>query len=323
MHSSSQSDEEIIPFTYKPNLLSGLLNIDSSCIKNIEQDQNTWHTFLPIPGVPHPLKICFPKAKLPVCTKCKGQFKTRKYCREDPHKHSSLPWCASFICLTFDDSCFEYYENENENESNDEGPPTQRKLKLKSGNTIRFTTKRANEWRPYKIKENSKTMTIMKENECSSSRKNASIHALPMCFDCKKKRYTGTYCRGKRTPHFYLPWSTLYVDVYCVDNTEEGETKKKVKSDPDMADKSSKKDDDSEYIEHESDSEFESVRKLNRKTTTTSTTTVKDSNNANHNSAEVEEERGSEGINIFENIDKSRTLFMQVSADVCLAEVRL
>lgn len=59
-----------------------------------------------IPGFPSRLRLNFPDGRLPVCTKCKKNFKTREMCRIQGG-HTSLPWTSVYACLTLDDSCID------------------------------------------------------------------------------------------------------------------------------------------------------------------------------------------------------------------------
>lgn len=183
-------------------------------------DEN--YILLPIPGILCPLKICFPTGKLPVCTRCKNQYKTRTYCRYQ-RKHRSPPWCDTYLCLTFDKSCF----------LEDEGEP----MRLKTGDNINFIVQSVEgndvshaRKTIYKIKENSlslvsrrKDQHVADENEedtigdedDSSEDRNTEKFLLPLCSQCKKKRYSTTHCRGKPTLHRFLPWNTHYFEVSC------------------------------------------------------------------------------------------------------------
>lgn len=186
-----------------------------------KQKEHQHYLLLPIPGIVHPLKICFPKGKLPVCTKCKYYYKTRKHCRPN---HKSLPWRTIYLCLTFDKSCF----------LEDEGGL----LQLKSGENMNFAVQNVepHNTRGYKIKEHSLSLLrrkkdkqkaadhenngITKEDRSgneddSSAEKNVEKFLLPTCMHCKKKRYSGTYCRGEPNSHRHLPWNTHYFEVSC------------------------------------------------------------------------------------------------------------
>ncbi|CAJ1945637.1 unnamed protein product [Cylindrotheca closterium] len=60
-------------------------------------------TFTP-PGFKQSLNVKFPDSRLPVCEKCKKNFKTRDMCRVR-NGHTAAPWTTAFICMTLDDSC--------------------------------------------------------------------------------------------------------------------------------------------------------------------------------------------------------------------------
>eukprot|EP00594_Rhizosolenia_setigera_P006930 CAMPEP_0178950588 /NCGR_PEP_ID=MMETSP0789-20121207/6740_1 /TAXON_ID=3005 /ORGANISM="Rhizosolenia setigera, Strain CCMP 1694" /LENGTH=451 /DNA_ID=CAMNT_0020631339 /DNA_START=382 /DNA_END=1737 /DNA_ORIENTATION=- len=99
--------------------------------------------------------------------------------------------------------------------------------------------KHPNDWIPYKIRENSLFSPLSTEEEknltdttCTTSASNSNekekVHKhVPMCMDCKRKKYTTGVCRGKNKLHDYLPWSTVYNKVSCVQdesNAQETET---------------------------------------------------------------------------------------------------
>lgn len=193
---------------------------------------STWFTYLILPGITHPLKIRFPRGKLPVCVKCKGQFKTRKYCREPPRNHRSLPWCTTYICITFNESCFE-------KDDKLKSQPFITKLLEHSKDSPSATA-----WRPYKFTEKRDIITVKKSNKSpNNSTEESLLKSLPMCADCKQKRYTGTFCRGKNTPHRYLPWNTIYVDANI---WREGDEPATDKADEAVLDKMRKTDGSSE-----------------------------------------------------------------------------
>lgn len=57
-----------------------------------------------IPGFAPPLQVRFPEGRLPVCVKCKKNYKTRDMCRNQS-EHTDLPWTSVYICVTLDESC--------------------------------------------------------------------------------------------------------------------------------------------------------------------------------------------------------------------------
>ena len=61
---------------------------------------------LDIPGFPSTLHVCFPEGRLPVCARCKKNYKTRDMCRTRS-EHTDLPWTSVYVCITLDDSCID------------------------------------------------------------------------------------------------------------------------------------------------------------------------------------------------------------------------
>ena len=108
------------------------------------------------PGLSRVLDIPFPDRKLPVCEVCKKNYKTRELCRSRDG-HTGLPWTTTYICITFEPSCFDSNGN------------------LYDG---KFTAKALTAQQPYCFKE---------DKGCST----------PICSICKEKNYTRQYCREK------------------------------------------------------------------------------------------------------------------------------
>jgi hypothetical protein len=57
------------------------------------------------PGLSYPIDIPFPGRVLPVCARCKKNYKTREHCRSK-EGHNGLPWTDTYICITLDNTCF-------------------------------------------------------------------------------------------------------------------------------------------------------------------------------------------------------------------------
>lgn len=111
---------------------------------------------LEAPGLPQPIDIPFPDRKLPVCEVCKKNYKTRELCRTRDG-HTDLPWTKTFICITFEESCFDSDGNIRDN-----------KISAKALSTPQ----------PYCYKKDIDSAT-------------------PICACCKEKNYTRQYCREK------------------------------------------------------------------------------------------------------------------------------
>lgn len=314
---STQQFKKISPLSHVPHdifpVVSGRHKPNSD--KSVEPERKEWSTFLTIPGIMQPILITLPSMKLPVCNKCKGQFKTRKYCRLEPRKHMSLPWSTVYLCLTFDDSC---YDVDSVSDSGMEIRNNIRRLKTNQSFTAKIaefdsSSTSRNKWRPFVIRENSETSPLKKKKEregseaasasCIDSSAEDLTNTLPMCMDCKKKRYTGTFCRGKASPHTYLPWSTVYYDIFC--NKEE-----QLK--------------DEEEKNHDSKSSSQIVNSAEENVCLSSLTRVKRSDSLN--STLKKDTTAADNLqrpNIFDNLigSCSKTLLVHMSAKECKFEV--
>lgn len=107
------------------------------------------------PGFTYPVDIPFPGRVLPVCARCKKNYKTREHCRSK-EGHTGLPWTDTYICITLDGTCF------NPDGSLLNGPFHAQGVQSN----------------PYVYPEN---ITLDPKT--------------PSCAQCKDKNYTRTYCR--------------------------------------------------------------------------------------------------------------------------------
>mmetsp|Transcript_10218 Transcript_10218/g.12933 ORF Transcript_10218/g.12933 Transcript_10218/m.12933 type:complete len:515 (-) Transcript_10218:223-1767(-) len=55
-------------------------------------------------GFKYSIDVPFPGRVLPVCARCKKNYKTREHCRTK-ECHTGLPWNDTFLCITLDASC--------------------------------------------------------------------------------------------------------------------------------------------------------------------------------------------------------------------------
>ena len=56
------------------------------------------------PGFKYSIDVPFPGRVLPVCARCKKNFKTREHCRTK-ECHYGLPWTDTYLCITLDPTC--------------------------------------------------------------------------------------------------------------------------------------------------------------------------------------------------------------------------
>lgn len=141
------------------------------------------------PGMPRAFDVPFPERRLPVCDRCKKNFKSRDLCRKrDGHK--ALPWQTTYIAVTITDSALEKGEN---------GAFTYADIPA--------------------VAELQETPLM-----CLGPA-DGSMKMEPICKVCREKNYTRDYCRNT-CKHTTPPWSTTYVKL-VVDKTPKDENKYK------------------------------------------------------------------------------------------------
>jgi len=163
-----------------------------------------------LPGMNTPMRVRFPDYRLPVCEKCKKNYKTRDMCRIR-NGHTELPWSPVYICITLENSLLKINEN---------------------GQTVLNTDLQVplivkpQQWQPYCIKKDRAAQYFDSKT--------------PICAACKKKNYTRSFCRD-RHKHRSLPWSTVYISLGAMGidndgilntNTTEDETSPSTTTDP-------------------------------------------------------------------------------------------
>lgn len=141
------------------------------------------------PGLPRAFDVPFPERRLPVCDRCKKNFKSRDLCRKrDGHK--ALPWQTTYIAVTITDSALEKAED---------GTLTVADIPM--------------------IAELQETPLM-----CLGP-SDGSMKMEPICKVCREKNYTRDYCRNT-CKHTTPPWSTTYVKVVA-DKTPKDDNKYK------------------------------------------------------------------------------------------------
>lgn len=132
-----------------------------------------------IPGLQNTIEIPFPDNKLPVCKRCKKNYKTRELCRIRDC-HDDLPWNTTYICVTLDESCFTRNSNGD--------------LQLVDEDSMQYVaTSLPDPPMPY----------CAKKGHIGGAKS-------PICMACRNKNYTRHHCREKQK-HRQLPWGTVYV----------------------------------------------------------------------------------------------------------------
>jgi len=127
-------------------------------------------------GMPRPFDVPFPERRLPVCDRCKKNYKSRDLCRtRDGHK--TLPWTTTYVAVTIDQSLI--VEDDNGKASYADLPAIG---------------------------------LLMDTPLMCLGPADGSMKAEPICKVCREKNYTRDYCRNT-CKHTTPPWSTTYVKI--------------------------------------------------------------------------------------------------------------
>mmetsp|Transcript_43303 Transcript_43303/g.79258 ORF Transcript_43303/g.79258 Transcript_43303/m.79258 type:complete len:434 (+) Transcript_43303:90-1391(+) len=122
-----------------------------------------------------PITVHFPPQRLPVCEKCKRNYKARDICRVK-WGHAGLPWTTAYVCITIDESCI-----------GADG-------KYIAGQIL-----------------TAMTVTVQQQQPCPYFvKKQFMDFKMPCCANCKKANRTRNFCREVHG-HRDLPWTTVYV----------------------------------------------------------------------------------------------------------------
>ena len=147
-------------------------------------------------GLPYAFDIPFPDKRLPVCIRCKKNFKSRDLCRtRDAHK--ALPWSTTYVVVTLTDDLFE---------TNNEGKLMYRDISV--------------------------VAELQELPEMCKGPSDGFMESEPICTVCRSKNYTRDYCR-KTSKHTTPSWNAVYVKLVpkTGDNASSGPRRsKKVKT---------------------------------------------------------------------------------------------
>mmetsp|Transcript_14449 Transcript_14449/g.22287 ORF Transcript_14449/g.22287 Transcript_14449/m.22287 type:complete len:439 (-) Transcript_14449:147-1463(-) len=127
-------------------------------------------------GMPRAFDVPFVERRLPVCDRCKKNFKSRDLCRKrDGHK--ALPWQMTYVVVTMDSSVIQ--EDDNGNVSLQNIPMV---------------------------------CELQDTPHMCLGPADGSMKTEPICKVCREKNYTRDYCRNT-CKHTTPPWSTTYVKL--------------------------------------------------------------------------------------------------------------
>lgn len=111
-----------------------------------------------LPGFTNPVSLPFPEKCLPVCIRCKKNYKTRELCRVRDG-HTDRPWSLTYVCVTLDESCID----------------------AQTGRIIDG---------PFEAMSLDFHQPVCEKEKVPST--------TPICASCKEKNYTRAYCREKQ-----------------------------------------------------------------------------------------------------------------------------
>jgi len=111
-----------------------------------------------LPGFTNPVSLPFPEKCLPVCFRCKKNYKTRELCRVRDG-HTDRPWSLTYVCVTLDESCID----------------------SQTGRIIDG---------PFDAISLDFHQPVCEKEKVTST--------TPICASCKEKNYTRAYCREKQ-----------------------------------------------------------------------------------------------------------------------------
>jgi hypothetical protein len=127
-------------------------------------------------GMPRSFEVPFTERRLPVCDRCKKNFKSRDLCRKRDG-HRALPWQMTYVVVTLDSSII----NEDEN-----GNMTVRNVPM--------------------------VCELQDIPLLCLGPADGSMKPEPICKVCREKNYTRDYCRNT-CKHTTPPWSTTFVKL--------------------------------------------------------------------------------------------------------------
>mmetsp|Transcript_31069 Transcript_31069/g.66143 ORF Transcript_31069/g.66143 Transcript_31069/m.66143 type:complete len:446 (+) Transcript_31069:174-1511(+) len=147
------------------------------------------------PGMPRAFDVPFPEKRLPVCDRCKKNYRSRELCRQrDGHK--ALPWQITYVVITLTDEVLVKGEDG--------------ALALADVPVI---------------------AELQDMPELCRGPADGSMRTEPICPVCKEKNYTRDHCRNT-LKHSTPPYQSIYVKLVVKTEDEEddlGPAKKKKK----------------------------------------------------------------------------------------------
>ena len=129
-----------------------------------------------LPGLPQPFDVAFPARKLPVCPRCKKNYRSRELCRQRD-EHKALPWQTVYVVVTLTDEVLEKGEDG--------------KLSVADIPVV---------------------AELQETPDMCRGPADGFMSKQPICKICKEKNYTRDYCRAT-SKHTTPPYQAVYVKL--------------------------------------------------------------------------------------------------------------
>lgn len=128
------------------------------------------------PGMPRAFDVPFPPRKLPVCVRCKKNYRSRELCRQRD-EHRALPWQTTYIIVTLTEAVLE---------------------KREDGTQC--------------IADIPVAAVLQDMPDMCRGPADGFMTKQPICKLCKDKNYTRDYCRTS-SKHTTPPYQTVYIKL--------------------------------------------------------------------------------------------------------------
>lgn len=128
------------------------------------------------PGMPRAFDVPFPERKLPVCIRCKKNYRSRELCRQRD-EHKALPWQTTYVVVTLTDAVLEKGEDGN-----------------------------------LSVADIPMIAELQDMPELCRGPADGFMQKEPICKVCKEKNYTRDYCRNT-SKHTTPPYQAVYVKL--------------------------------------------------------------------------------------------------------------
>lgn len=165
------------------------------------------------PGMPRAFDVPYPERKLPVCVRCKKNYRSRELCRQRD-QHKALPWQTTYVVVTLTDEVL---------------------VKVEDGSLT--------------CADIPVVAELQEMPELCRGPAGGYMQKEPICKVCKEKNYTRDYCRNT-SRHTTPPYQTVYVKlVPKTSENDERPMKKKKRRPEENADGKPRPDPDNPDLE--------------------------------------------------------------------------